>query len=299
MNNRIKIISEENLPVPSNVPPPPPAELNHIEMTPVTPTPPPTPREDARLIQFSDMSKIYVKREWLMRCPILAENIIFFDFEAFKKYIYPILNNDSLRWSKNMDEAVEIGQMISEICKYQLTLTPQQVQDISDGAGITRMINRILNYITKHENKCWTKAGYKERYQMFVKEWNRYVELLAIQYKDEMYNQYKAELIYNTLTSNNMYQLLQANIQKNNIVYEYCSWFDLFMIQKKETFLNHIYETASNIDIASVAGSVTDITTVILNLINGIGSETIRKNVLVQKIADLVTIRRLNEQQNN
>lgn len=246
----------------------------------------------ATLVQFSDLSQIYVKSQWLEKCPVLRQPVIFHDFQKFKKYIYPLLNGDSLRFSENVDTKNEIGELIQEISKYKIVLSIEQLQDVCDNSGITKKINLILRYITAHETGCWGKKKYFERYNAFAVEWDRYIELLSIQYRDEVYKTYKSQVVYNTLTSKDMYTLLNMNIVKNNIIYTYAEWFEDFVIEKKDNFAKYIYDTASNIDINSLSSSIADISTVIMNLIQGINGETVRKGVILQKIADLLTLRR-------
>lgn len=247
---------------------------------------------EAQLISFSDMNQIYVKREWIEKCPILAQPVIFHDFNMFKKYIKPLLNGDSLRWSEDVDTKQEIGQLINEISKYGITLNDEQILDISNNCGITKLINEIKTYIYKTENKCWGKKIYKARFDDFCKTWDKYVDTLAIQYHDPIYQQYKAQIIYNILTSDAMYNLLKANISKNNIIYEFCEWFRSFIILQVNTFSDHVYEIASRLDLSSNMNPA-DIATLILNMITSSKSETLAKSTLVQKITDLLKFRSL------
>lgn len=287
---KIRIIYDESNPdavVGANVPDPPLHELAQIQ---IISEPRPIGPSEARLINFSDMNQIYVKKEWVDKCEILKQPVIFNDFNLFKKFIYPLLNGDSLRWSDNVDTKQEIGQLINEIGKYQIVLSPLQIQEISDNSGITKTINMIKNYINKHENKCFGKKTYRVRYDKFVETWNKYIETLAIQYNDPIYKEYKAQVVYNTLTSDSMYSLLSTNISKNNIIYEFCDWFNSFIILQVDTFSDHVYEITSRIDIVHNMAPV-DIVTLIMNMITSSKSESIAKNTLVQKISDLLKFR--------
>lgn len=288
---KIRIIYDESNPdavVGANVPDPPVHSLTQIN---ILPSPLPAPAE-AKLLNFSDLNQIYVKKEWVEKYPALNQQVIFNDFNLFKKFIYPLLNGDSLRWSESVDTKQEIGQLINEICKYELVLTPLQVQEISDNSGITKTINIIKTYISKHENKCFGKKLYKSRFEKFIQTWDKYIETLAIQYNDPVYKEYKAQVIYNTLTSDSMYSLLSTNITKNNIIYEFCDWFNSFMILQVDTFSDYVFNMVSQIDLTRNLNPV-DIVTLIINMITSSKSETLAKNTLVQKITDLLKFKSL------
>lgn len=266
-----------------------PAEVSasHIQITtaPQIPAPP-----EAKLLSFSDLNQMYVKQAWVERCPLLNQPVIFESFELFKKYIYPILNGEDLRWSDNVDTKQEIGQLIALLKKYQLKLTPEQIKDISDNSGITKTLNMIKTYIYKHENKCIGRKTYQARYEKFTTTWDKYIDTLAIQYNDPVYREYKAQIIYNILTSDSMYNLLTTNILKNNIIYEFCDWFNSFIILQVDTFSDHLYDITSRLDLTNSMAPA-DIVTLIINMITNSKSETLAKSTLVQKITDLLKFR--------
>lgn len=245
---------------------------------------------NSKLLRFSDLNQIFVKNEWIEKCPVLNQDIIYTDFELFKKYIRPTLNGESLRWSDTVDTKQEIGMLIIELAKYHLSLPEDKIIEVSDNSGITKTINEIKSYIFKHENQCWGKKTFKSRYDNFCKIWDKYIETLAIQYNDPVYREYKAQLIYNILTSDSMYNLCQINFKKNNIVYEYCDWFRSFIILQIDTFTDHVYELTSRLDITGNMNP-TDIVTLILNMITNSKSENLVKGQLVQKIGDLLKFR--------
>lgn len=268
---------------PANVAPPPVADLSQVELTPISA---PVQPYNVKLIEFSDMTKLYVKSSWVDKCPLLNNPVIFSDSVKFKKYIVPLLNGDTLRWSSDVDTMQEIGDLINEISKYQVQLTPQQVQEISDASGITKKLNKIINYIKTKRDGCLSGKSYKKRFDIFVKLWDEYVTLLGLRYNDVTFESYKAGCIMNTMMSNNMYKLLIDNIQHNNIVYTFCEYFEDFVVRRKETFSNLLFEAANNVDLNSVF-KANDIVAVIMNLITGVTTEQGRTQI-IKKITDLL-----------
>lgn len=269
---------------PVNVAPPPVADLSQVELTPVnTPVQP----YNVKLIEFSDLVKMYVKQDWVDKCPILNNPVIFSDSVKFKKYIVPLLNGDTLRWSSDVDTMLEIGDLINEISKYQVQLTAQQVQDISDASGITKKLNKIITYIKSKKDGCLSGKSYKKRFDQFVKLWNEYVSLLGLRYNDITYENYKADCVINTMLGNNIYKLLIDNIQHNNIVYTFAEYFEDFVVKKKETFSNILFETANNVDLQTIF-KANDIVSVIINLIEGVTTEQGRAQI-IKKITGLLT----------
>lgn len=261
-------------------------------------TPQQDPKSDAVHIKFSSGNECFIKREWYDRYEVFRAPIIFREYANYQRWIYPLLNKQSLRFTSEVDTPKELGAFLEEVYFYHLEdlLTDGIIQDIADNSGLTKSIIKIKKFITKldqKKNSCFNnKKKYVEEIDLFKTEWLYYIELLAVKYKNDKYKKITADLMLDTMRSTDFLNLCVINMKYNNLVFEFCDWFDEFIMKHNhEKFTT--FKMNLSLRLADSVSTSSDIGSAITGIIQNISGSTIDKNSMLSKIGQLTTMKEL------
>lgn len=256
----------------------------------------PTPDGAVRII-FNNGEETYIKREWFDKYEVFRAPIIFREKANYDAWIYPLLNKQSLRFTKQIDESKELGSFLEEVNYYGLhdLLIDSVVQDISDNSGLTTAIIRIKKYVTKWTEKKGDCFGRRqkimEEIELFKTEWQYYLDLLAVKYKNDKYKQLTADLIIDTMKTTDFLNLCVINCKYQNLVFQFCQWFEEFIIRHNhEKFTN--FKMNLSLRLTDSVQTLGDIGTAITGVIQNFAGN-LDKGALLNKISQLSTIKEL------
>ncbi|KAJ4453954.1 hypothetical protein PAPYR_11458 [Paratrimastix pyriformis] len=279
--------------VAANVPPPPLLAVNPAGIPVEAPATPRT--EEIVEVEFADKVKRNIRSSWRETIPLLASDRVMRSSLKFDRYIFPLLNGDTLRWSEDVDTKRELGEMVEELRCYGMSLSEAQLQAVSDGSGFTRKINTVRDYINAHEEACFNR-GYRRATTQFAEQWDRYVTLLATKYQCANLETLKFVLIRDTVLSKDIYSLLDLNLKYRNVVYEFFDWFDAFVIHSdRDGLTRHTVDIALSIDSNMLSG-VTNIAGVVANVLSSFKGTSVSKDTIVAKLASIAQVSELRSQ---
>ena len=219
----------------------PPLEQNVMEQDPPS-LPPPIPPQNMEYIQiqFADGQTMMIKREWL-RYENLRQPIIFRNSTIFKRFIYPILNNESVKITFIQNECSELFAFIDELNYYGIELTQQQMQSVAQLYKLNERIARIKQYIEEEIlGACNCYCGTKRKYKIFSKQWNKYFDILLFMHPT-MQKLLNCDCIFQMLMSTPYLNIVKINMTNCNIVYEYIYWFNNSVVKdNKKVFDEYI-----------------------------------------------------------
>ncbi|KAJ4453063.1 hypothetical protein PAPYR_12569 [Paratrimastix pyriformis] len=267
---------------PVNVPPPPTLAVDPAGV----PNPPVEPTDEIVEIEFADKVKRNIKASWQRQVPLLASSKIMRSSLKFDRYIFPLLNGDTLRWSEDVDTKRELGEMVEELRCYGMALSEGQLQSVSDGSGFTRQINKVRDYINSHETACFNRS-YRNATTQFAAQWDRYVAVLGAKLQCEKMESLKFTLLRDTVVSKDIYSLLDLNLKYRNVVYEFFDWFDAFVIRgDREGLVRRTVDVALNIDM-SVLNGASDVMSIVSNILTSFKGANINKETIIAKLASI------------
>lgn len=179
-------------------------------------------KQDETVI-FSDGNSYYVRTEWKNKSPLLSQGgIIYEDSGLFKKYVYPILKDESIS-SVDCDELHEINTIITLCKNYGLEISDKQIINISDSFNLQSEINGVRAILK--DVKSIFHPQKKNRYEQFCEYWNKHVILLAKVNNNELYKELTSEQIVNSLVNLSYLELSKLNFKYNNIIF----WFSTYL----------------------------------------------------------------------
>ncbi|KAJ4457043.1 hypothetical protein PAPYR_7551 [Paratrimastix pyriformis] len=276
---------------PVNVPPPPTLAVDPAGV----PNPPVEPTDEIVEIEFADKVKRNIKASWQRQVPLLASSKIMRSSLKFDRYIFPLLNGDTLRWSEDVDTKRELGEMVEELRCYGMALSEGQLQSVSDGSGFTRQINKVRDYINSHETACFNRS-YRNATTQFAAQWDRYVAVLGAKLQCEKMESLKFTLLRDTVVSKDIYSLLDLNLKYRNVVYEFFDWFDAFVIRgDREGLVRRTVDVALNIDM-SVLNGASDVMSIVSNILTSFKGANINKETIIAKLASIAQVSELRGQ---
>lgn len=254
---------------------------------------------NVKLIRFSSGDECYIKSLWYERYDVFKQPIIFREFINYNRWIYPLLNKQSLRFSENVDTEKELGAFLDEVYFYDMTdlLTDSIIQDISDNSGLTKAIMKIKKHITKYDKKkdhCFSqqKTKIEEEINSFRNEWQNYLELLARKYQNEKYKQLSCNLILQTIRTTDYLNLCVINMRYRNLVYEFCDFFEEFVVKHDhEKFIN--FKLNLSLRLPDSVQTAMDIGSNITSIIKNMSGSTIDKDAILGRISELNTLKDL------
>ncbi|KAJ4453846.1 hypothetical protein PAPYR_11569 [Paratrimastix pyriformis] len=270
---------------PVNVPPPPTLAVDPAGV----PNPPVEPTDEIVEIEFADKVKRNIKASWQRQVPLLASSKIMRSSLKFDRYIFPLLNGDTLRWSEDVDTKRELGEMVEELRCYGMALSEGQLQSVSDGSGFTRQINKVRDYINSHEAACFNRS-YRNATSQFAVEWDKYVMVLAAKLQCDKMESLKFTLLRDTVVSKDIYSLLDLNLKYRNVVYEFFDWFDAFVIKgDREGLVRRTVDIALNIDTSALNGAA-DVMAIVSNVLTSFKGSSINKDTVLAKLVSIAKV---------
>ncbi|KAJ4458704.1 hypothetical protein PAPYR_5470 [Paratrimastix pyriformis] len=287
LNEQIKalqadLVSRATVMEPVNVPAPPVLAVDPAGIS----STPDVPSDDIVEIEFADKVKRNIRRSWQERLPSLAAARIMRSSLKFDRYIFPLLNGDTLRWSEDVDTKRELGELVEELRCYGMVLSEEQLQSVSDGSGFTRQINKVRDYINAHEAACFNRS-YRKATSQFALEWDKYVAVLAAKLQCDKLESLKFTLLRDTVVSKDIYSLLDLNLKYRNVVYEFFDWYDAFVIKgDREGLVRRTVDIALNIDTSALNGA-SDVMAIVTNVLSSFRGSSINKDTVLAKLASI------------
>lgn len=280
-------------------------QLSHVTEKTETPTAPtseqlyptvPIPA-DYQVIKFYDNHQEYAKLDWIKQYPALAQPIIFRRSQLYKKYIFPLLNGESIRWDDNVDCKQEAGQLLEEIHHYGIELTPKQTQELADASGLSLLITTVKQYILDHSDGFFTKRKFAKQITAFASQWDKYLEIQATKYNNPILKEITTSFLYETFMSNDYYSLIILNTRYSNLIFEFVSWFKTCIIENNgEKFSKFQVELGLQLNLSD-ASSGTPMSSSgglsITSLLSQFTGNTIDKNTFLKKMANLDQMKKL------
>lgn len=237
--SRLRILRDDQMSnhINSNIPP---AQIDQIHEQTYVQTPVqeidvelPNIENFSKVIKFGDNTSMRISNEWYNKYEKLREPIIFRNGPMFRNVIYPLLTGEQISHYRFEDEYYVLEQLINEIEYYGIQLTPFQINSIS--RSFIDMINIVRLYIIKREETCCSsQKKYKMKLIKFNNSWSRYIQIKKEYYPNDNYNKFTADSIMEMITSKEYFTIINLNVQKHNIIFDFVNWFDKTIIKNHQ-----------------------------------------------------------------
>ena len=222
-------------------------------------------------IVFLTGERVNIPMEWREAYPLFQGEYVRREYDKFRKYVLPTLCGASLK-CESVDTRLELGEIISELRAYGITLTQKQILDVSISSGFLNKMDDIREFIIDQEacGRCCPRS-YKRRRDRFKKVWDEYIALVAEREQDGKYLQVDFSSLYSMLRQKTHNVIPDANVRYDNLIFEFFCWFEQFVLKGQTSgFMTYLVDMKNSITSPQLLSSIPQIRNVVEGLVQSV-----------------------------